>query len=158
MKLISLIFLFLIISTKALALEIANDNRVYNWKVIRIVDGDTLEISNEFLPQELKLFVRIKGIDTPEKAPRAKCIKENNLAQKASNYTKNSIEKAQKKHQKITFSEVKWDKYGGRIVAKVMIGDIDLGQQLLENGLARVYNGEKKKTWCNNASTLKSGE
>jgi len=155
MKLIASIILFLIISSKALALEIANDNRVYNWKVLRVVDGDSLEIANEFLPQELKLFVRIKGIDTPEKAPRAKCEKENILAQKASNYTKNSIEKAQKNHQKITFSEIKWDKYGGRIVAKVMIDDIDLGQQLLGNGLARVYNGEKKKTWCNNTPTLK---
>jgi len=155
MKLISFIILFLIISSKALALEIANDNRVYNWKVLRIVDGDSLEIANEFLPQELKLFVRIKGIDTPEKAPRAKCEKENILAQKASNYTKNSIEKAQKNHQKITFSEIKWDKYGGRIVAKVMIDDNDLGQELVRKGLARVYHGEKKKTWCNNASTFK---
>jgi micrococcal nuclease len=155
MKLIASIILFLIISSKASALEIANDNRVYNWKVLRIVDGDSLEIANEFLPQELKLFVRIKGIDTPEKAPRAKCEKENILAQKASNYTKNSIEKAQKNHQKITFSEIKWDKYGGRIVAKVMIDNNDLGQELVRKGLARVYNGEKKKTWCNNTPTLK---
>lgn len=155
MKLIASIILFLIISSKALALEIANDNRVYNWKVLRIVDGDSLEIANEFLPQELKLFVRIKGIDTPEKAPRAKCEKENILAQKASNYTKNSIEKAQKNHQKITFSEIKWDKYGGRIVAKVMIDNNDLGQELVRSGLARVYYGEKKKTWCNNTPTLK---
>ena len=155
MKLIASIILFLIISSKALALEIANDNRVYTWKVLRIVDGDSLEIANEFLPQELKLFVRIKGIDTPEKAPRAKCEKENILAQKASNYTKNSIEKAQKNHQKITFSEIKWDKYGGRIVAKVMIDNNDLGQELVRRGLARVYYGEKKKTWCNNTPTLK---
>jgi len=155
MKLISSIILFLIISSKALALEIANDNRVYNWKVLRIVDGDSLEIANEFLPQELKLFVRIKGIDTPEKTPRAKCEKENILAQKASNYTKNSIEKAQKNHQKITFSEIKWDKYGGRIVAKVMIDDNDLGQELVKRGLARIYRGEKKKTWCNNTPTLR---
>ena len=107
MKSTFFIILFLISSHKASALEIANDNRVYNWKVIRVVDGDTLEIANEFLPQELKLFVRIKGIDTPEKAPRAKCEQENILAQKASNYTKNAIEKAQKNRQKITFSEIK---------------------------------------------------
>ncbi len=147
--------MFSIFSNKASALEIANDNRVYNWKVIRVLDGDTLEIANEFLPQELKLFVRIKGIDTPEKAPRAKCEQENILAQKASNYTKNSIEKAQKNRQKITFSEIKWDKYGGRIVAKVMIDKNDLGQELVRKELARIYNGEKKKTWCNNASTFK---
>lgn len=155
MKFIFFIILFSIFSNKASALEIANDNRVYNWKVIRVLDGDTLEIANEFLPQELKLFVRIKGIDTPEKAPRAKCEQENILAQKASNYTKNSIEKAQKNRQKITFSEIKWDKYGGRIIAKVMIDKNDLGQELVRKELARIYNGEKKKTWCNNASTFK---
>ena len=158
MKIIYFIILFLLFHGKALATEIANDNRVYNWKVIRVVDGDSLEIANEFLPEELKLFVRIKGIDTPEKAPRAKCEKENFIAQKASNYTKNSIENAQKNHQKITFSEIKWDKYGGRIVAKVMIDKNELGQELVRRGLARIYNGEKKKTWCNNTPTLKSGE
>jgi micrococcal nuclease len=156
MKLLSiLVIFFLLICSNASALEAIKETRIYNWKVIRVVDGDSLEIANEFLPEELKLFVRIKGIDTPEKAPRAKCEKENILAQKASNYTKNSIEKAQKNHQKITFSEIKWDKYGGRIVAKVMIDNSELGQELIKKGLARIYNGEKKKTWCNNTSTFK---
>ena len=150
MKLFSFtILFFLIICFRASASNAVKEVNVYNWKVIRIVDGDTLEIANQFLPEELKLFVRMKGVDTPEKAPRAKCEKENILAQKASNYTKNSIEKAQKNRQKITFSEIKWDKYGGRIVAKVMINESDLGQELVKKGLARVYNGEKKKTWCN---------
>jgi endonuclease YncB( thermonuclease family) len=150
MKLFSFTILFFsIICFRASASNAVKEVNVYNWKVIRIVDGDTLEIANQFLPEELKLFVRMKGVDTPEKAPRAKCEKENILAQKASNYTKNSIEKAQKNRQKITFSEIKWDKYGGRIVAKVMINESDLGQELVKKGLARVYNGEKKKTWCN---------
>ena len=150
MKLFSFTILFFsIICFRASASNAVKEVNVYNWKVIRIVDGDTLEIANQFLPEELKLFVRMKGVDTPEKAPRAKCEKEKILAQKASNYTKNSIEKAQKNRQKITFSEIKWDKYGGRIVAKVMINESDLGQELVIKGLARVYNGEKKKTWCN---------
>jgi endonuclease YncB( thermonuclease family) len=140
-----LIFLILFLFTSTAQAE---EPKIYNWKVLRIVDGDSLEIANEFLPQELKLFVRIKGIDAPEKAPRAKCEKENILAQKASNYTKNSIEKAQKNNQKITFSEIKWDKYGGRLIANVKVGGVDIAQELLKKGLARVYNGEKKKSWC----------
>ena len=156
MKLFSFTLLFFsIIYSRASASNTVKEINVYNWKVIRVVDGDTLEIANQFLPEELKLFVRMKGVDSPEKAPRAKCEKENILAQKASNYTKNSIEKAQKNRQKITFSEIKWDKYGGRIVAKVMIDENDLGQELVRKGLARVYNGEKKKSWCNTISTLK---
>lgn len=156
MKFFSFTILFsLIICPRLSAGNSIKEPHIYDWKVIRVVDGDSLEIANEFLPEELKLFVRIKGIDTPEKAPRAKCEKENILAQKASNYTKNSIEKAQKNHQKITFSEIKWDKYGGRIVAKVMIDETELGQELVRKGLARIYNGEKKKTWCNNTPILK---
>jgi len=156
MKLFSFVsILFLIICSTASASDAVKEVNVYNWKVIRVVDGDTLEIANQFLPKELKLFVRMKGIDTPEKAPRAKCEKENILAQKASNYTKNSIEKAQKNRQKITFSEIKWDKDGGRLIAKVMINESDLGQELVRNGLARIYNGEKKKSWCNNTPILK---
>jgi endonuclease YncB( thermonuclease family) len=137
-----LIFLIFILFTSTAKAE------VYEWKVLRTVDGDSLEIANQFLPEELKLFVRAKGVDTPEKAPSAKCEKENILAQKASNYTKNLIEKAQKNHQKITFTEIKWDKYGGRIVAKVFINNIDLAQELIKNGLGRVYFGDKKKSWC----------
>lgn len=122
--------------------------KIYNWKVIRVVDGDTLEIANDFLPQELKLFIRIKGIDTPEKEARAQCKKERILGQKATELTSKIIATAQKNKQAITFSEIKWDKYGGRIVAKVMINESDLGQELIKKGLARVYNGEKKKSWC----------
>jgi len=137
-----LVFLILFLFTSTAQAE------VYEWKVLRIVDGDSLEIANEFLPQELKLFVRAKGVDTPEKAPHAKCEKENALGQKATIFTKKAIENAQKNNQKITFSEIKWDKYGGRIVAKVFINNIDLAQELIKNGLGRVYFGDKKKSWC----------
>jgi len=150
--------LFFILALLVAPAKAENLDTMYVYKAIRIIDGDTiaLNVENEKpLIQKLGLSVRIRGIDTPEKAPRAKCEKENILAQKASNYTKNSIEKAQKNRQKITFSEIKWDKYGGRIVAKVMINESDLGQELVRNGLARIYNGEKKKSWCNNTPTLK---
>jgi len=123
--------------------------KIYNWKVIRVVDGDTLEIANDFLPQELKLFIRVKGIDTPEKEARAQCKKERMLGQKATEFTSKIIAEAQKNKHAINFSEIKWDKYGGRIIAKVTINKVDLGQKLIDSGLARVYNGEKKKSWCN---------
>ena len=137
-----LIFLILFLFTSTAKAE------VYEWKVLRTLDGDTLEIANQFLPEELKLFVRAKGVDTPEKAPRAKCEKENALGQKATIFTKKAIQNAQKNNQKITFTEIKWDKYGGRIVAKVLIGNTDIAQELIKNGLGRVYYGEKKKSWC----------
>ena len=137
-----LVFLILFLFTSTAKAE------VYEWKVLRIVDGDSLEIANEFLPQELKLFVRAKGVDTPEKAPHAKCEKENALGQKATIYTKKAIQNAQKNNQKITFTEIKWDKYGGRIIAKVLINNNDLAQDPIKNGLGRAYSGDMKKSWC----------
>ena len=56
-------------------------------KVIRVVDGDTLEVPLSCLPRDVKLFVRVHGVDTPEKAPRAKCDAEAQLAAKASQHT-----------------------------------------------------------------------
>ena len=46
----------------------------YDWKVTRVLDGDTVEFEAKFLPPELgdKLKIRVLGVDTPEKAPRAK--------------------------------------------------------------------------------------
>jgi len=123
--------------------------KIYNWQVLRVVDGDTLEIANEFLPKELKLFVRINGIDTPEKEFRAKCQHEKILGLKASEFTEKAIKTAKIKNQKISFSEIKWDKYGGRIVAIVKIADKNLGDELIKNGLAKPYNGKKKASWCN---------
>jgi endonuclease YncB( thermonuclease family) len=146
------IILFCIISTAKSQDLIANDNnssaKIYHWKVIRVVDGDTLEIANEFLPEELKLFVRIKGIDTPEKFSRAKCASEKKLGQQATDYTTLAIKTAQQKKLPITFSEIKWDKYGGRIVATVKIAEKNLGDELINKGLARPYFGEKKSSWC----------
>jgi endonuclease YncB( thermonuclease family) len=51
-------------------------------------------------------------------------------------------------NKELLLSEVKNDKYGGRIVANVKVGGVDIAQELLKKGLARVYNGEKKKSWC----------
>jgi len=48
----------------------------YNWKVTRVLDGDTVEVNVDFLPKEHgnKLYLRVWGVDTPEKGgePRVK--------------------------------------------------------------------------------------
>jgi endonuclease YncB( thermonuclease family) len=95
------------------------------------------------LIKKLGLSVRIKGIDTPEKAPRAKCKKESELGQQATKYTTELVG-----NKELLLSQVENDHYGGRIVANVKVGGVDIAQELLKKGLARVYNGEKKKSWC----------
>ena len=126
----------------------AGDGKIYKWKITRVVDGDTLEVSENFLPPELKLFVRLKNVDTPEKSPRAKCAEEDKLAKQASEFTKNAVDQAMENGQEITFSELKWDKYGGRVLSEVKINNRSLAQDLIKNGLGREYHGEKKQGWC----------
>jgi endonuclease YncB( thermonuclease family) len=124
------------------------DSGIYKWKITRVIDGDTLEVSESFFPPELKLSVRLKNVDTPEKSPKAKCDEEDKLAKKASEFTKNAVYQAMKNDQEITFSELKWDKYGGRVLSEVKINNKSLAQDLIKNGLGREYHGKKKQSWC----------
>lgn len=117
----------------------------YEWKVIRAVDGDTIEIQVDFLPSELgnKLHVRIWGIDTPEKGFRAQSEHEQKLGEKASEFTKNAIANA----KEIKINLITWDKFGGRVLGDVLVDGKSLRQLLLDNNLAREYFGDKKKSW-----------
>ena len=120
--------------------------QMYIYKPVKITDGDTikLDVSKESpLIKKLGLSVRIKGIDTPEKGSKAKCDKENILGQQATVFTTYLIG-----NKELLLSQVQNDKYGGRIVANVKVGGVDIAQELLKKGFARVYNGEKKKSWC----------
>ena len=117
-----------------------------SYKINRVIDGDTVEIAVDFLPAPLppKLSVRILGIDTPEKAPRAKCEAEAEKAKLAKRFTQRAIEEA----DRIDFNIREWDKFGGRVLGLVFIDGQNLGDMLIEAGLARPYKGEAKSSWC----------
>jgi micrococcal nuclease len=116
------------------------------YEITRVIDGDTVEIAVDFLPSPLppKLSIRVMGIDTPEKAPRAQCDAEADLAKKASAFTKNVVANALEVDVKI----LKWDKYGGRVLGDVYLDHQSLAQSLISAGLARPYKGEAKSSWC----------
>ena len=136
-----IIFLILILLASP-----AHAQEFYVYKPVKITDGDTikLDVSKESpMVKKLGLSVRIKGIDTPEKGSKAKCDKENALGQQATKFTTDLVG-----NKELLLSQVENDKYGGRIVASVKVGGVDIAQELLKRGLARVYNGEKKKSWC----------
>lgn len=121
----------------------------YSWKIKKVIDGDTIKIAENFgLPSQLSISVRIKNVDTPEKSPKAKCAKEAKIAKLAYEFTKNAFDEAVHHNRKITFSEIAWDKYGGRILAVVKIENRSLAQDLIKNGLGREYHGRKKPNWC----------
>ena len=120
---------------------------VYDAKVIRVNDGDTVVVSAPFLPPPLKpeLAVRIFGVDTPEKGFRAQCPSEDQRGQAATAFTKNAVASTQK-HQVVLYG---WDKFGGRVLGDMILNGVSLRAELIKNGFAREYFGEAKQSWCN---------
>ena len=111
--------------------------------VERVVDGDTLEVRAQiWLGQELRVLVRVHGIDTPEL--RGKCVHERQQAEKARAFVQEFIAGGG-----ITLRQVNQDKYGGRVVAQVLdTHSRDLSAALIKAGLARPYDGGKRSAWC----------
>lgn len=119
----------------------------YTYPILRVLDGDTVEIAAPYLPEELgqTLKIRINGIDTPEKGRLARCDLEREKAQKAKEFVESHI--SQSKSVTVTFTG--WDKYGGRVLGDVLVDNRKLSSLLVENGHAVEYFGKTKtKDWC----------
>jgi endonuclease YncB( thermonuclease family) len=118
----------------------------YDVLITRVIDGDTVAFQANFLPDPLKkeLSIRVFGVDTPEKGHRAKCPSEDARGQAASAFTKDAINKAQKRQIIL----IDWDKYGGRVLGDVILDGKSLRTLLITNGFAREYYGEAKISWC----------
>lgn len=122
-------------------------SEVYDYKITRVIDGDTVEFEAPFLPKPLppKLSLRIYGVDTPEKKGHAQCELEYSLAEEASEYTRSLVNKA--KSRRIVIKQ--WDKYGGRVDGDVILDGKSLRTYLLNQGFAHVYYGNTQKpSWC----------
>ena len=70
-------FLFLALAVSVGAFAQAPKQKpgiVYDWKINRVVDGDTVEVATPWTPDPLpkKMSIRVFGVDTPEKGFRAK--------------------------------------------------------------------------------------
>jgi len=140
--------LVLLVPAIALAAPKTPKGVPYPFEIIRVVDGDTVEFKADFLPDPLnkKLSLRVWGVDTPEKSFRAQCDIEKNLGEEASKFTKKLLAEAKKTEVVI----YEWDKFGGRVLGDVLIDDKSLTRLLIDNGYAREYYGDAKKSWCEN--------
>ena len=106
-------------------------------------DGDTCYVLAPTLPEPLqKMSVRILGIDTPEM--RAVCAEEKKLALKGRELANKMFRSA----EKIQFDNLKWDKYGGRVLADVYLDGKSYKDEIINAGLARPYDGGTKESWC----------
>jgi endonuclease YncB( thermonuclease family) len=118
----------------------------YDVLLTRVIDGDTVAFQANWLPDPLKkeLSIRVFGVDTPEKGHRAKCPQEDARGQAATQFTKDTINRSQKRQVVL----IDWDKYGGRVLGDVLLDGKSLRTLLITNGFAREYYGEAKTSWC----------
>jgi endonuclease YncB( thermonuclease family) len=111
--------------------------------VERVIDGDTLLVrARIWLGQELRVMVRVNGIDTPEL--RSRCLEERRLAVSARHFVKRLVGQ-----RKISLSGIRQGKYAGRVIAEVTDQNgVLLSKRLLKASLARPYKHGRRKSWC----------
>ncbi len=114
----------------------------YEAAVVQVVDGDTLRVrARIWLGTDVELLVRIDGIDTPE--IRGKCAREKELAARARALTESLVAGGA-----VRLHDVRYGKYAGRVVARVVVGGEDIADLLLAAGLAHAYGGGAREPWC----------
>jgi micrococcal nuclease len=115
------------------------------WTVATVHDGDTFEVIVQALPEALqRLGVRVRGVDAPELGGKARCNLERTLAVQARDFTVRFLEGG-----KLQLEDLAWDKFGGRIDARVLVDGRDLAPALIKAGLGHPYSGEGRRPgWC----------
>jgi endonuclease YncB( thermonuclease family) len=152
MKKIMIVMAALLFATISVAAGKNPKHAEYDFKITRVIDGDTVAFEAPFLPAPLKqeLSIRVFGVDTPEKGFRAACPAEAERGESASAFTKEKIKHA----KKIQVSIMDWDKYGGRVLGDIIIDGVSLRKMLIDHGYAREYYGDKKESWCTIAPSM----
>ncbi|MFK7102234.1 thermonuclease family protein [Flavobacterium oreochromis] len=102
-------------------------------KVVKVKDGDTIEIIDENLDT---YTIRIEGIDCPEKSQE--------FGSTAKKFTSNEIYL-----KNVEILPINKDKYG-RIIAKVLYDKKNLSEELLKAGLAWHYKKFNKNAIYSN--------
>ena len=115
------------------------DASLFQAKVVRVVDGDTIEIQQKMRTQR----VRIWGIDTPEWDQR--------YGAQASQFTRSQL---MGKEVRVAPKDI--DKYG-RLVAVITVDEMNIGEELIKSGLAWVHIFYCKEQICDKWKNLQEG-
>lgn len=116
--------------------------KINKRQVVSVYDGDTFKIRIRMDPPLAKtISIRVLRMDTPELNSSVKWEKK--LAVEARDYLKKRLKKA----RSIKLKQVKWDKYGGRMLAVVIINGRCIAEQMINEGLARPYDGGARGPW-----------
>ena len=111
----------------------------YKAKVVRVVDGDTIDALIDLgFDIHKKIRIRMVGMNAPESRTRDVEEKKRGLAAKAR--LKEILKEGK---NKFILESQGVGKYG-RCLAVIKIGDINVNQQLIEEGHATAYFGGKR--------------
>lgn len=102
---------------------------------VQVIDGDTIRVRGE--------TIRILNIDAPEMPPKSKCWAEAALAVQAKKQTETFVNIS----PTLQLKREGTDRYG-RTLARVVLGDSDLGEALVHVGVASRWTG-RRWSWCN---------
>lgn len=111
--------------------------------VLDATDGDTLRVrARIWLGIDLDVRVRLSGIDAPEL--RGRCAAEREAALAARDLLARRLVGAS-----VLLRDIRHDKYGGRVVARVEGPDgRDVSAALLETAGVRAYGRGPRVGWC----------
>ena len=113
---------------------------MYQYKafVKSVYDGDSITVIIELgFKATLEQNIRILGIDCPE--IRTLDVKEKEAGLMVRDYLRKMIE-----GKEVTVLTRKPDKFGGRYLADVYSGGVNVAKHLINNKFAREYHGTKK--------------
>ena len=120
--------------------------------ITSVYDGDTFRANIPNYPPIVgeNIGIRINGIDTPE--IRGKCPKEVSLAKDAQRFAEKTLRSA----KVVELRNLQRGKYF-RVVADVYADGVNVGDALVNESLAVVYDGGRKtKDWCEQSPSNKS--
>lgn len=125
----------------------------YRGEVVRVIDGDTVEVEIDLLPGlTQRVAVRERNLDTPEKRRGrfgAQCEAELELGKQVSALVAEHLPPG----SVVGIRNISLGKYAGRAVGDILLsvdGEVvDLGFWLISLGLGVPYDGgTKRKVWC----------
>lgn len=118
-------------------------------KILRVVDGDTVDIAMAGEDQRVfKYRVRLYGIDTPEKRPPKANADRDKEIEAARASKDNLMGMLQKSGNYLTVQLYKPDKYGRLLGTFYDKNGVDVNQWMVEQGHAVKYFGKTKKSFA----------
>ncbi len=102
----------------------------YTWPVVRVIDGDTAAMN--------------APADPPPELADFKVAAERAAGRAATAFTRAAIAGA----GVIAIQDPEWEKWGGRVIADLIVDGRSLSAALTAAGHGRIYGGGKRAGWC----------